>query len=449
MNRALPHLHAGTRISLLLLLLSVGLSCACAKEDGFLSSVNNAKKALQRLPSTCIDKQKDYWSYSVCMNDRVRQYHAVAGPPKEEVTYANSQKDFDWSLGEYKREKIGKVKRRGEVIPGFIQTFEGGQNCDENGKQRATDVVFVCNAEVDFADIVSIKEPRLCEYMIMIETAYLCDGVQVKTKPAQPQQSVKEKSDTSIPAPPPRRQKADNQQIPPRVKKDSTATSASASPSPPSSPPPSPSPSPSTSSSTSSTAVRSPPPSPAPSPSHTDIPSIQTIEDVGDTNPAVMMQLLNELLSEMKEAEDESEGGMITKNRFSSPSFAAVLPSGSVFDAALPSLSDTALTEMELELKEEVERIKQATTKYSRAFPSYSGSCFTLPWRIKNFGYEPVMVGCHNKDMTGRDTQPWCPVASSLHSTPPEQGITPFTMGEHAIIGCDCDGEEKELCAHF
>lgn len=58
--------------------------------------------------------------------------------------------------------------------------FRGGQRCDENGQQRATEVqFFCCPAAVQHGSyILSVEEPALCRYTMRVCVDTLCVAVQ-------------------------------------------------------------------------------------------------------------------------------------------------------------------------------------------------------------------------------------------------------------------------------
>jgi len=109
----------------------------------------------------CLYKTKDWWTYEICYNRAVKQYHMENEKP------------------------IGAVMVLGVHSPGMDswgqsnktyqpQWYTNGSKCDLTGRSRQTELRFVCNEAATQELVGDIFEPQSCEYTIVIHTSKLC-----------------------------------------------------------------------------------------------------------------------------------------------------------------------------------------------------------------------------------------------------------------------------------
>ena len=145
--------------------------------------------ALAPLDGACLQfNPGGWWHYEFCHEKYVRQFHVVEHDGHAEP---------DWSLGTYVRgggehaataaadrastnTPLSKPARarfdaRGAPISYYASHFfTGGQKCDENGRQRATEVQFYCCSDAGGIRIDAIVETSLCRYEMRVCMPSLC-----------------------------------------------------------------------------------------------------------------------------------------------------------------------------------------------------------------------------------------------------------------------------------
>lgn len=116
------------------------------KLDHYLSSPSSSsKKGLGKQEPPCLfyTKQLDYWSYSLCPQSQIKQYH---------IENNVIQEDTIISLGKYINEEKG------------IEVYELGDECNKHAvKKRKSVVVYRC-CDGENNKIINVKESNSCEY---------------------------------------------------------------------------------------------------------------------------------------------------------------------------------------------------------------------------------------------------------------------------------------------
>jgi len=139
---------------------------------------------LQALRGQCLTAQKDaWWSFQVCHWQEVRQFHPVT--PAEAVGLGVAvdssgqlrHPEMDWSLGKFVSAALGRpVSGRSAQV----HSFDGGQLCDETGGGRRARVQYTCaalpaiSANGGALHVVSIEEPSVCQYELLVHVPELC-----------------------------------------------------------------------------------------------------------------------------------------------------------------------------------------------------------------------------------------------------------------------------------
>lgn len=124
----------------------------------------------------CIYYSTGYWTYEVCFDRGVRQFHpkgivmtgdGVPEPVDPSQTY---------TLGRFVPSTQLMVRSNGEVAY-VSQTLYGGTVCDLTGEERAIEIKYYCKPEIEDEMISNIKEIRTCNYELTIYTPKLCQDV--------------------------------------------------------------------------------------------------------------------------------------------------------------------------------------------------------------------------------------------------------------------------------
>lgn len=116
-------------------------------------------KPLETAP--CIFKTKDWWTYEICYNREIKQYHVENDRPVGAVMV----------LGVHSPELDNWEASNRTYQP---QYYTNGSNCDLTSRPRQTELRFVCNEAATVEFIGDIFEPQSCEYTIVVHTARLC-----------------------------------------------------------------------------------------------------------------------------------------------------------------------------------------------------------------------------------------------------------------------------------
>ena len=172
--------------------------------------VLNASKLLSSLDGVCFRKVEGWWTYELCMNEKVRQYHTERQPdPVNDGMFLQVEVN-SYVLGKYDNAVSNdpptsttttttmttatKKKKKRRHSPGYnldishtrplslIQTFQWGTPCDLTNKPRETKLEFSCGASTPGYNtfIEEIQEIATCTYAIKIKTPLLCDHVDFK-----------------------------------------------------------------------------------------------------------------------------------------------------------------------------------------------------------------------------------------------------------------------------
>lgn len=112
--------------------------------------------------SPCIIKTKEWWTYEICYNRDIKQYHVENDKPVGAIMILGVH-----SAGLDNWEPSNKT-----YLP---QWYTNGSRCDLTGRARQTELRFVCNEAATVEFIGDIFEPQSCEYTIVVHTAKLCN----------------------------------------------------------------------------------------------------------------------------------------------------------------------------------------------------------------------------------------------------------------------------------
>merc|ERR1719402_847945 len=133
-----------------------------AEEDGEQDAAPDVKALLQPLEEAhCIFKTKDWWTYEICYNRQIKQYHVENDRPVGAVMVlgVHSEELDNWEASNRTYQ---------------AQYYVNGSNCDLTSRPRQTELRFVCNEAATVEFVGDIFEPQSCEYTIVVHTARLC-----------------------------------------------------------------------------------------------------------------------------------------------------------------------------------------------------------------------------------------------------------------------------------
>ena len=121
---------------------------------------------LEGLQSVCLYKVVGWWTYELCHERHVRQFHGLSVDDKTlEVHHLGY---FNPVLTE-----MQKSSSRHGKTPYFSQYFTDGSTCDINGNPREVEIRYFCDHDgTDHIDLV--KEVGYCRYEIHVKTPRLC-----------------------------------------------------------------------------------------------------------------------------------------------------------------------------------------------------------------------------------------------------------------------------------
>nr|CCA17492.1 conserved hypothetical protein [Albugo laibachii Nc14] len=129
----------------------------------------------------CVKRIDGWWSYEICLNVNIRQYHEQDGQITANFVLGN----FDHSENENLL-KTGKAmvfehidSTEHVMKPALVQIYNDGTTCEgesDDAKLRESKVYIFCERKnVDTIQILSIGETQTCQYSIKISTAAVCN----------------------------------------------------------------------------------------------------------------------------------------------------------------------------------------------------------------------------------------------------------------------------------
>jgi len=103
---------------------------------------------LRTLEGTCVSRGIDYWTFEICFGGQIKQSHGG---------------------------DVYILARQGQLA-GRTQMYDGGDECSAlpNKPARRVKVEFSCDKSANAPSIVTLTEPKTCEYTMMIATQHVC-----------------------------------------------------------------------------------------------------------------------------------------------------------------------------------------------------------------------------------------------------------------------------------
>lgn len=178
-----------------------GYSCYLPKplptddEDAEKSAEIDGPKLLKKLKDKCLRRLDVYWSYELCVDQHVRQYHEDAvtnakGDKTKKVTehFLGRSRKVLLERGDADKLKpvnaapqekalnsdgVPTFKYNGKDTPYYSESYFGGDTCDLTGHPRTTEVRYICDKKAYHAMEV-VQETTTCNYLIVVHTKFLC-----------------------------------------------------------------------------------------------------------------------------------------------------------------------------------------------------------------------------------------------------------------------------------
>ena len=168
--------------------------------------IHGGASLLKVLNGVCVRKVEGWWTYEVCMNEKVRQYHSENQPdPTKKGQFVKVEVN-SYVLGKYdseisnappppppptKKKNDKEKKKKGEKTSkhpigynlditdarpvSLLQTFQWGTPCDLTHKPRETTLEFSCGPNSKYNTFIeNIQEIATCKYHVKITSPLLC-----------------------------------------------------------------------------------------------------------------------------------------------------------------------------------------------------------------------------------------------------------------------------------
>lgn len=128
-----------------------------------------AGKIMTLLKEQCLIYSKGWWTYELCFNQFLRQFHKNKDGSLDEfhLGYYSSEQSKQ-STGAM----ISHSSKYGRKV--ITQEYTEGTECDLTGKKRHTTVTLLCMSTIGFVEIVGIEESVSCGYSVTISLPALC-----------------------------------------------------------------------------------------------------------------------------------------------------------------------------------------------------------------------------------------------------------------------------------
>jgi len=156
----------------------------------------------------CLRGGTGWWKYEVCLGKQVSQYHEDEKSKKRLNIILGSwnlEKHLDWLNKNPSKRPSSISKDRNSVS----QFYSNGDYCELSNKNRVVEVKYKCirNKPTSHAISLYLLEPQVCEYILVIESPWLCNYVESLDSNAM--QVIQQP--TSTPPPPQQQQQQQRQ----------------------------------------------------------------------------------------------------------------------------------------------------------------------------------------------------------------------------------------------
>ncbi|CAF0889850.1 unnamed protein product [Brachionus calyciflorus] len=128
---------------------------------------------------SCLNGGSGWWKFEICFGKHVVQYHDDEQTKKRQTISLglwNLQNHLNWINARPAKRPIEKKSER--IYSSLL--YSEGSKCDETNKNRFVEVKFKCIKNKSQAGAISLYlvEPTMCEYLLAIESAWLCDYIE-------------------------------------------------------------------------------------------------------------------------------------------------------------------------------------------------------------------------------------------------------------------------------
>ncbi len=166
------------RCSLPVVVAEEGAEAAPASESSPKKPVVDVAALLAPLRANCLYRMESWWTYELCLNTAVKQFHLDAQSGTRLSEYVLGR--FDAAQSHLQVDAEQRLVR---------QTYVGGTMCDLNGQARSVEVRFLCNDKPNGITFVGeLQEPSTCKYTLVVVTPLVCElfGQKIANKKAAP-----------------------------------------------------------------------------------------------------------------------------------------------------------------------------------------------------------------------------------------------------------------------
>lgn len=122
----------------------------------------------------CLTGGTGWWKYEFCYGKYVRQFHVDKFGSKTSILLGVFDDKTHKEFLQAHPEKRPKAMSQRKQITHF---YSGGSTCDKTGQQRKTEVILKCLENSPSRSTVSLYllEPKVCNYVLGIESPLICD----------------------------------------------------------------------------------------------------------------------------------------------------------------------------------------------------------------------------------------------------------------------------------
>lgn len=115
---------------------------------------------------------KQYWKYSFCFKKAIKMFHEEAGIKTQTISLGkfNEDKHLDWL-------DRNPEKRKSPTEVNYL--FSDGDICHETNRLRYVEVKLRCPQFDSKHFSMTLEEPRLCEYILTLESELMCKLLQM------------------------------------------------------------------------------------------------------------------------------------------------------------------------------------------------------------------------------------------------------------------------------
>ena len=129
------------------------------------------------LSDRCHYRVEGFWTYEMCHNKHLRQYHKDESKGKKESGVSSDYNlgNFNTPPDHYHTVPLPRVAYSGLSLPYYEVKLRKGSNCDLlGGRSRQASVKYICNPRGEHNELLQIEEISTCYYSVIFGTSFLC-----------------------------------------------------------------------------------------------------------------------------------------------------------------------------------------------------------------------------------------------------------------------------------